>query len=151
MTDDVGELTQAARQSRRASRDEIPLVAERVAAALIAASLAERERWFLWLPVAMGTGIALYFALYREPAPWAGSTALAVTVAAIAAGWRRPALRFVAVVLALAAFGFCVAQWRAHWVAAPVIEDRTRAVVVSGRVAAVETRPTGTRGRHRSA
>jgi competence protein ComEC len=29
---------------------------------------AEQERWFLWLPVAFGAGIALYFALPSEPA-----------------------------------------------------------------------------------
>ncbi len=33
---------------------------------------AERSRWMLWLPVAMGLGIALYFELPSEPAPWLG-------------------------------------------------------------------------------
>jgi len=28
---------------------------------------AERGRWILWLPVAMGLGIALYFELPAEP------------------------------------------------------------------------------------
>ena len=27
----------------------------------------ERERWALWFPVAMGAGVALYFALPAEP------------------------------------------------------------------------------------
>ena len=39
-------------------------------------ALAERDRWPLWLPVALGTGIALYFALPFEPSPaWAGIAA----------------------------------------------------------------------------
>jgi len=33
---------------------------------------AERSRWMLWLPVAMGLGIALYFELPSEPALWLG-------------------------------------------------------------------------------
>jgi len=28
---------------------------------------AERERWALWFPVAMGAGVALYFSLPAEP------------------------------------------------------------------------------------
>jgi competence protein ComEC len=31
---------------------------------------AERSRWMLWLPVAMGLGIALYFELPSEPPLW---------------------------------------------------------------------------------
>ena len=33
---------------------------------------AERSRWMLWLPVAMGLGIAVYFELPSEPALWLG-------------------------------------------------------------------------------
>ena len=33
---------------------------------------AERSRWMLWLPVALGLGIAVYFELPSEPALWAG-------------------------------------------------------------------------------
>ena len=33
---------------------------------------AERGRWMLWLPVAMGLGIAVYFELPVEPALWLG-------------------------------------------------------------------------------
>lgn len=41
---------------------------EGVVAALAAILVAERERWVLWLPVALGAGIAFYFGLAREPA-----------------------------------------------------------------------------------
>ncbi len=129
----------------RPFRRELHSRLTRPATALAEAFLAERGRWFLWLPVAMGIGIALYFALYREPAWWAGSAILAAATAAIAGGWRRPGVRIGAIVLAAAAFGFCIAQWRANGVAAPVIEERTRAVMVSGQVATVEARPTGLR------
>jgi competence protein ComEC len=33
---------------------------------------AERSRWMLWLPVAMGLGIAVCFELPSEPALWLG-------------------------------------------------------------------------------
>ena len=145
MTDRTADSTEGGRRPGRATGAEFPSVLAQPASALAAAFLAERERWFLWLPVAMGIGIALYFVLDSEPHAWAGPVVLAVTMASVVAGWRRPSLRLVAVVVATAAFGFCVAQWRAHDVAAPVIEERTRSVVVSGRVAGVETRPTGIR------
>ena len=37
----------------------------------------ERERWVLWAPAAIGSGIALYFALYQEPTHWLGGAGLA--------------------------------------------------------------------------
>jgi len=55
-------------------------------------AVAERDRWPLWLPVALGAGAGLYFALPAEPAPGAGMAALAVGLAAAALailGWRR--------------------------------------------------------------
>ena len=54
-------------------------------------------------------------------------------------------MRVAAIVLASAALGFGIAQWRTHGVAAPVLDERTRAVMVSGQVATVEARPTGIR------
>ena len=40
----------------------IPAIAEELAG--------ERDRWAPWLPVGLGAGIALYFALPGEPPPW---------------------------------------------------------------------------------
>jgi len=36
------------------------------------AARGEQHRWPLWLPVMLGMGAALYFALPAEPAPAAG-------------------------------------------------------------------------------
>ncbi|HXE85654.1 MAG TPA: competence protein ComEC, partial [Hyphomicrobiaceae bacterium] len=51
---------------------------------------AEQERWFLWLPVLFGAGIALYFALPVEPltlvAPMPAVAALALHLAGPRAG-----------------------------------------------------------------
>ena len=47
----------------------------------------ERARWFLWLPVAQGAGVALYFSLRAEPPLWLGPTLALPPLAALA--WRR--------------------------------------------------------------
>lgn len=69
----------------------------------------EPTRWALWLPVALGGGIAIYFRLPREPPHWVG---LAVLVAALAtaACLRGPAVGLaIAVGLAVGACGFTAA------------------------------------------
>ena len=45
---------------------------------------AERDRWPLWLPVLLGAGSGLYFALPSEPAPVWGWVALAAGLVAAA-------------------------------------------------------------------
>ncbi|KAF0115247.1 MAG: competence protein ComEC [Rhodospirillaceae bacterium] len=67
---------------------------------MIGVLVAERERWALWLAVALGAGIGLYFGLPQEPwapfgGPWPGLGALALAVAAVFAG-REPARGVVA-------------------------------------------------------
>ena len=68
---------------------------------------AERGRWMLWLPVAMGLGIAVYFELPSEPALWLGPAIAAggcvVRVALAPAGSKARAL---CIGLVAAAFGF---------------------------------------------
>ena len=48
----------------------------------------ERDRMALWLPVCMGAGVAVYFALAREPSDW-----LAAVICGLAASgaWLAPA------------------------------------------------------------
>lgn len=105
---------------------------------------AERRRLFLWLPVAMGCGILLYFMADAEPALWAPLTGL--TLAVLGACWLR--LRRVAFMLCLsaaAAFaGFAAATWRTADILAPVLE-RPRYGEVSGFVESVEVRDAGAR------
>ncbi|MCH7929161.1 MAG: ComEC/Rec2 family competence protein [Proteobacteria bacterium] len=110
--------------------------ARRVAATMVA----ERERWPLWIPVCMGGGIALYFALPAEPAAWLGGFAVAAALAAAAGFRRRPAWLAVSLALLAASSGFAGAQLRAHSVAAPVLTTKLRPAVVTGRVVANEVR-----------
>ncbi len=106
---------------------------------LAAAFLAERDRWVLWLPVALGCGIGCYFALPFEPPRWAGPLLLAVCLPAAAFGWRRrPWLLLTAVAVGLVALGFTLATERSRTVAAPVLLHPTRTLTIEGRIAEVE-------------
>ncbi|MGQ0675332.1 MAG: hypothetical protein ACT4N4_04505, partial [Rhodospirillales bacterium] len=74
------------------------------------AFLAEREQWALWLPVAAGLGIALYFSLPSEPPGWAGPALALLGVAAAWLGGRSRLTWFLSGwMLALAGLGFAAA------------------------------------------
>ncbi len=104
---------------------------------------AERDRWPLWLPVALGAGAGGYFALPVEPAPALGWAALAVGlgVAAVAiAGWNRAILALLAALL----LGFGLAKLREARVHTPVL-DHAIVAHLTGRIVSIEPRPHGVR------
>lgn len=89
----------------------------------------EASTAFNFAPVALGLGIAAYFAAPAEPVFWLppATAALAVIFA-----WRRPVhdtVYFVLVAAALFLAGMGVAQWRTHMAAAPVIAGQLKAEV----------------------
>ncbi|MCA1908808.1 MAG: ComEC family competence protein [Magnetospirillum sp.] len=98
----------------------------------------ERERWPLWLPVFLGLGIAVYFALPVEPVSWLGAAFLAATVAAALLARRWNGAFLVWVPLTFVALGFAAAQFRSTWVAAPVLERPSGKVSIQGLVDEVE-------------
>lgn len=106
------------------------------------ALLAERERWPLWIPALLGTGIAGYFALPSEPPPLAGPAALFLAACLARLLWHGPA-RSASLAILICALGFAAAQWRAEQVAAPVITHRIGPLRVEGRVVAVTDRAPG--------
>ena len=112
--------------------------------------LAERERWFLWLPVGLGTGVAMYFALPIEPPVWLGAAGLLVAgVLLFWLWWRLPAAAFFGCVPGLLGvlvllLGFAVASVRTQLVEAPVLEDRG-AHELEATVLLVEDRTRGQR------
>lgn len=109
---------------------------------LRAAALAEHDRWPLWLPVALGVGVGIYFALPVEPAPWCG---LAAAVLAVAAIWWGRGGRFSLMLLAALGLGFAAAILRTQMVAAPVLGAAVGPVKVVARVVATEPRGDGMR------
>jgi competence protein ComEC len=107
--------------------------------------VAERERWPLWIPVFVGSGIGGYFWLTFEPplAPVLALAGAALIAALGALRWQR----FVApaIVIAAVTLGFAAAALQSWWVAAPVLAQRLGPVVVEGRLVAVDPLPEGTR------
>ena len=65
----------------------------RTRAWILAQLQAERGRWLLWLPVALGLGIAIYYELPVEPAAWLGPALLRLQCSANAgAGVLAPSV-----------------------------------------------------------
>lgn len=105
---------------------------------------AERERWALWTPVALGLGIAIYFELPSEPPLWLGVAVALIGLLLCAARGAAPALLVIGVTLAAGGLGFAAATWRTQSVAAPVLV-RAHAGVVEGRVVEIGILPEGRR------
>jgi competence protein ComEC len=106
---------------------------------------AERGRWMLWLPVALGLGIAIYFELPSEPPLWLG---LGLAVAGLGATCLAPAgtlLRAACMGWTVAAAGFSLATWRTAELAAPVIARPLYSINVEGRIADIQRLPEGVR------
>ncbi|MBN9062351.1 MAG: hypothetical protein BGP06_05805 [Rhizobiales bacterium 65-9] len=102
------------------------------------------RRLFLWLPVAMGAGVCLYFAAASEPniaAPFVGTILFA---AAAVAARDRPAAFAVCVGLSAAMAGFFFACLRTMQVAAPRVA-RVMTVEVAGYIEARDDRAEGAR------
>jgi competence protein ComEC len=108
---------------------------------------AERERWALWVPVAIGLGIALYFALPFEPRISHTLAALAVSLILTLLVRSGTLAVFLVGAMAWASTGFIAANVRSLVVAAPVLERPLTNVTVEAIVERMEVRPG--RGGHR--
>ena len=107
--------------------------------------LAERDRWPLWIPVGLGVGIALYFSLNHEPAPYSGVLAILISALTVIAARRHAPWFMAAIGLLVISAGFSAAQIRGGLVDAPILTETMRAAKVSGRVVANEDRISGQR------
>lgn len=93
---------------------------------------------FLWLPVAFGLGILVYFQAPEEPAFWAGPV---LALAAGLASWRLAGLaRVSALALCFMALGFSAANLRQRSVASPMLE-RDIVAALSGFIEEIEMFP----------
>ncbi len=105
------------------------------------ALLQERERWPLWVPVAIGVGVAVYFGMPVEPPLWAGP-AMAFGAGALAwFGRSRMAVLLPAIAAAALAAGFTAGQARTAIVAAPMLAYELDGVEVAGDIVALEPLP----------
>lgn len=123
---------------RRATGTAVRSVACRVFDELAGVLAEERGRFVNWAPVAIGCGIAFYFAAPAEPALMGALSALAITLLvrrAVAGHWIAAALATFAI---LAAVGVNLAKLRSMWVAAPILDRGLTAVEVEGFIERLE-------------
>ena len=116
-------------------------VLARALAALAATLQAERPRWFLWLPVFMGLGIATYFSLAVEPSALTVVALLAASAVLRVMGKNTLAGVLITSLLLAMALGFSLAKLRTEWTRAPVLERTLYRADVRGVVELVEPRP----------
>ncbi len=114
----------------------------RVPASISEALDGERHRFFLWSPVCLGGGIAIYFALPTEPSEILAWMPALIAVLAFTITARGSLLRVVVTAICLAALGFGLAKSRVERMRAPVIEKPMRAAVITGVVRMAEARVT---------
>lgn len=128
--------------------DRIQVIVRVVADAprsLLQTATAERERWILWTPIAIGAGIAIYFALPTEPPIWAGGAAMSATGILFLLLRRRPTLAIPAAVAALLCAGFTASQVRVAVVSAPVLSREIAGGRLVGRACEIDMLPKGYR------
>jgi len=104
---------------------------------------AEQQRWFLWLPVAFGLGIAVYFQLPGEPPLLA--CLLPLPAAVLLARFNRRGVLSILITsfLVAAAGGLAAVKLRVEMARAPVLEKQMRGVELRGWVEYVEPRAAG--------
>ncbi len=102
--------------------------------------LDERERWFLWLPLFMAAGIALYTCAPFEPSVFFLGLAPFLILSLIVAQQHLSLRPVLAAMLALA-LGFNAAQLESKWVDGPMLETKTGPVSITGRLMHVEVLP----------
>ncbi len=109
--------------------------------ALEALAEAERGQLPLWMPVALGSGIAAWFLLPGQGA-WGAFMllALSVALAGMVLPWGTRTARAIAVAGMLAMVGCALVWWRAERVAAPVLA-RPVVAAFTGEVERVEPLP----------
>jgi competence protein ComEC len=106
---------------------------------------AERSRWMLWLPVALGLGIAVYFELPSEPALWLGPTLAAGALVVACLAPAGTLARALAIGLLAAAVGFALVTWRTASLAAPTLGRPLFNINVEGRIADIQRLPESVR------
>jgi competence protein ComEC len=111
----------------------------------VACLLAERDRWFLWLPALLGAGIALYFLLPVEPPLLPLRLGMAAGGLVLLLTLRRPPWYLPVLALLVLVCGLWLGGERSAAVSAPVLQRPSGAVWLEGRVLEVEPRDAGHR------
>ncbi|HEY7610823.1 MAG TPA: ComEC/Rec2 family competence protein [Alphaproteobacteria bacterium] len=117
----------------------------RATAGVARAFAAERERWILWLPVALGLGIGVYFELAIEPQMAIAALLPAAALVLVFAARRNLGVSALAIGALAAAAGFAAAKLHTDWARAPVLAERLGPLTVTGRITEAEPTHKGLR------
>lgn len=101
----------------------------------------ERPRWFIWVPVWLGSGIAAYFSLPVEPSAGVAAAVVVVCLALRLATPRGTVAGALMSALLASGIGFALAKSRTEWVRGPVLAGRIVGAQVRGFVELVEPKP----------
>jgi competence protein ComEC len=126
-------------------RSPIAVRAQRWRATLAAWLAMESGRSFLWVPVWLIVGVAIYFALPVEPQTLAVAVLLSGSACAYAF-WRHSGIAGVVLfAVTMATAGVLIASIRSDLVAAPILEARVGPAGITGTLVEVERRPNAER------
>ncbi len=100
--------------------------------------LREQEgRAILWIVVAFGAGIALFFGWREDPSVWLGPLAALCAIPFLRVRWGRP----LAIAIIAMAAGHSAAHFRTALVATPLLTKEIGPVPITGQVVETERRP----------
>lgn len=101
----------------------------------------------MWLPVAFGTGIGLYFSLPFEPSTYMPLVAAGVTAlcAAVSLGTKNSFARAALAIVAAVSLGLAVAKFREERVEAPIVPHALGPIPLEGLVDYLQTHGKGMR------
>jgi competence protein ComEC len=105
---------------------------------------AEHGRFILWLPIAMASGILIYFSLAAEPPIWLGFVLVLPVFLALLVFWRHQGVRLILAMVLFASLGFARAEWRTAS-EPPLMRIPYGAVAITGKLAAIDLLPNGRR------
>lgn len=106
--------------------------------------LMERQQFPLWLPVFMGIGIAVYFALSFEPWPYSGLVTATLLLVIRVIIWHA-GMRIIWVVIFTATTGFAVAQITTENTTVHLLQKRTSFIDIKATVTSVSETQFGLR------
>ena len=104
----------------------------------------ERDRWPLWAPLAVGTGIIIYFQLPFEPSLWA-LMATPLLVIPVLLARNHFGLMIALSIPLLIVVGFNAGQIETKLAEAPMLEKQIGPTGVTGRLVYTELMPKGVR------
>ncbi|HEX6121040.1 MAG TPA: ComEC/Rec2 family competence protein [Dongiaceae bacterium] len=107
--------------------------------------MAERRLWPVWLAIAFGAGVAIYFALPAEPPIWAGAVAVALGVCACWLLRAFDSLLAGSVLLAAMTAGFLAGEMRTAEFDGPMLAAPIERALYVGIVEQIELLPAGQR------